>query len=59
MLNKADEKEWEALRSVDFSTSASIATLPLAERWIVSQLHKVRADLICGLPLRVNPFPYS
>ena len=42
MLNKADEREWEALRTVDFSTASSIESLPLAEKWIVSQLHKVK-----------------
>lgn len=42
MLQKADEKEWEELKSVDFSTPESIASLPLAEKWIVSLLHQVR-----------------
>ena len=42
MVQKADEKEWEGLKSVDFSTPESIASLPLAEKWIVSLLHKVR-----------------
>ena len=41
MLQRADEQEWQTLRSVDFGTPASIAALPLAERWIVSQLHQV------------------
>ena len=41
MLNKADETEWEALRSADFSSPAAVAALPLTERWIVSLLHQV------------------
>ena len=41
MLQRADEQEWQTLRAVDFGTPASIAALPLAERWIVSQLHQV------------------
>ena len=41
MLQRADEQEWQTLSAVDFGTPASIAALPLAERWIVSQLHQV------------------
>lgn len=32
--------EWESLRSVSF-TQQQLAELPLAERWIISLLHKV------------------
>ena len=54
MLNKADEKEWESLRSAKFTTAASLSSLPLAERWILSQLHKVRdlVDLPVVTPLK-------
>lgn len=33
-------EEWESLRSVSF-TQQQLAELPLAERWIISLLHKV------------------
>ena len=41
MLQRADEAEWQMLRAINFGSPASIAALPLAERWIVSQLHQV------------------
>lgn len=33
--------EWHALRGVRFADSASMQSLPLAERWVISALHQV------------------
>ena len=41
--DKLGEPEWEALQGADFSTPHALAALPLAERWIVSLLHQVKA----------------
>jgi len=40
MLSKADETEWEAAVSADFSKPEELAKLPLSERWVVSLLHQ-------------------
>jgi len=45
LLGKADEAEWQAAAGADFSSPAALQALPLAERWIVSLLHKVVDDV--------------
>ncbi|GAX77411.1 hypothetical protein CEUSTIGMA_g4857.t1 [Chlamydomonas eustigma] len=45
MLGKADDAEWQRLTAVDFGSADSLEALPLAERWIVSELHKT-IDLV-------------
>ncbi|MEW5311032.1 MAG: hypothetical protein WDW38_002779 [Sanguina aurantia] len=44
-LDKAPESEWEQLRGVDYSSAETMASLPLAEKWIVSLLHQVIDDV--------------
>ena len=42
-LERLPPGEFQALADVSFSRGEDVARLPLAERWIVSSLHQVRA----------------
>ena len=39
--SKVDDAEWARLAAADYSSAAALASLPLAERWVVSSLHKL------------------
>ena len=55
MLNKVDESEWQSLRSRDFSSPEALASLPLAERWVVSLLHQT----VDQVTERFNKYDYN
>ncbi len=50
---QVSDAEWEQLRDADFSSAASLQSLPLTERWIVSALHAVRTGAIAYVPSMV------
>lgn len=43
-LEAAGEDEWAELAAVDLSEPEALAGLPLAERWVLSELHQVRGS---------------
>ena len=45
-LEAAGEDEWAELAAVDLSEPEALAGLPLAERWVLSELHQVRGSAV-------------
>ena len=49
-LAACSDSELAELAAAEFSTSQSLAELPLVERWILSALHQVRCPLVGFVP---------
>ena len=45
-LEAAGEDEWAELAAVDLSEPEALAGLPLAERWVLSELHQVSGSSV-------------